>query len=803
MQRDAHRYNPPAIERHWASVWESTGLYHTDLSRAELPFYNLMMFPYPSAEGLHVGNLYAFTGADIFGRFMAMRGWNVFEPMGFDAFGIHSENYAIQRRVHPRTLTAANVERFRETQLKRSGCRFDWSHEINTTDPRYYRWSQWIFLQLYRAGLAERRAAPVNWCPTDQTVLADEQVIDGRCERCETLVEQRNLEQWFLRITAYAERLLCNLDHLDWSESVKSAQRAWIGRSTGLQFALPVEGHADISIEAFTTRPDTVFGVTYVVLAPEHPHVDLLATAARRTSVHAYQAQTRTRSELQRQQATRAKSGVFTGAYAINPANGDRLPIWIADYVLSSYGTGAIMAVPAHDERDWAFATELDLPIRSVIDAASLPHTGAGTLINSGDFSGLPTADAAERISQWFERRQIGRRTTQYRLRDWLISRQRYWGPPIPIIMCANCGTVPVPEDQLPVLLPDIDDWMPRGTGASPLAEVPSFVHVECPACGGPARRETDVSDNFLDSAWFFLRYPSSSVEERAFDPALTRTWLPVDMYIGGAEHAVLHLLYSRFITMALHDLGHLEFEEPFTRFRAHGLLVKDHGKMSKSRGNVVNPDAYFDRLGADTLRMYLMFLGPYDRGGDFSDAGIGGIRRFLGRVWELIGRHAGGVSDATPPAAASRTLHQTIRRVTHDLEELRYNTAIAALMSYVNTLQEQEVLHDEELSALLRMLAPFAPHLAEELWAQLGKPYSIHQQSFPQAADVVLEVKTVPVALQLNGRTRAVVQLAPDATEAVALEAARGLRLTREPLNPEHVRRVVYVPGRILNLVF
>ena len=803
MEHHSNRYDPVAIERHWQSVWENTRIYQTDLLQARRPFYNLMMFPYPSAEGLHVGNLYAFTGADIFGRFMAMRGHDVWEPMGFDAFGIHSENYAIQRRIHPRILTAQNVERFRETQLKRSGARFDWTHEVNTTDPRYYRWSQWIFLQLFKAGLAVRRAAPVNWCPKDQTVLADEQVIDGRCERCDSLVEQRNLEQWFLRITAYADRLLRNLDTLDWSDTVKTAQRAWIGRSSGLDFGLTVEGHPGTRIEVFTTRPDTVFGAAYVLLAPEHPLVDVLTTDTQRQSVQAYQAQTRARSELQRRRGTREKTGVFTGAYAINPANCERIPIWIADYVLSSYGTGAIMAVPGHDERDWAFATRFDLPVRSVIASDSLPYSGAGTLINSGEFSGLNSAEAAERISQWFEQRQIGRRTTQYRLRDWLVSRQRYWGPPIPIIYCQGCGTVPVPEEQLPVLLPDADDWMPRGTGASPLADVPDFVHVDCPTCGGPARRETDVSDNFLDSAWYFLRYPSSTVDDRAFDAELTRKWLPVNMYIGGAEHSVLHLLYSRFITMALHDLGYLEFEEPFTRFRAHGLLSKDGSKMSKSRGNVINPDAYFERLGADTLRMYLVFLGPYDRGGDFSDAGISGMRRFLGRVWDLVQRHAGRLTDATPATQMRQTLHQTIRQVRYDLEHLRYNTAIAALMTYVNTLQERDILHEEEVSALLRMLAPFAPHIAEELWSQLGKPYSIHQHSFPEPSQAVLEVKTVPVAVQLNGRTRGLIQLARDATEAEALATARSVNLAREPLDMARLRRVVYVPGRILNFVF
>jgi leucyl-tRNA synthetase len=802
------RYDPPAVERHWQQEWTRSGIYQADLRHAARPFYNLMMFPYPSAEGLHVGNLYAYTGADIYGRFMAMRGQDVFEPMGFDAFGIHSENYAIQLGINPRVLTAESVERFRETQLKRSGCRYDWSHEVNTTDPRYYRWTQWIFLQLFKAGLAVRRQAPVNWCPNCQTVLADEQVIDGRCERCGTLVVQRNLEQWFLRITAFADRLLANLDHLDWSENVKTAQRAWIGRSAGLQFALPVDGQPNTSIDVFTTRPDTVFGITYVVLAPEHPLVEQLTTSEHESAVQAYRAQSSSRSELERQQAAHTKTGVFTGACAINPANDERIPIWIADYVLGSYGTGAIMAVPGHDARDWEFAQAFRLPIRQVIVGprpGAEPESafvGEGVLVDSGQFSGESSGAASERISQWFEERGIGRRTIQYRLRDWLVSRQRYWGPPIPIIYCDQCGVVPVPESELPVLLPDVEDWMPSGSGSSPLADVPSFVNTRCPTCGGPARRDTDVSDNFLDSAWYFLRYPSSDVEDRPFDPELTAKWLPVDMYVGGAEHSVLHMMYSRFITMALHELGHLPFEEPFRRFRSNGQLSKDGAKMSKSRGNVVNPDAYFDRLGADTLRMYLLFLGPFERGGEFSDTGIGGIRRFLGRVWELVTRFAGRLVDGPPPLEARQTLHRTIHAVTQDLENLHYNTAIAALMTYLNTLHERDTLHDEEVAGLLLLLAPFAPHLAEELWARLGKPYSVHQQQLPVADPALLESELLPVAVQVNGRARGVVQLSPHASQAEALAAARQVDAARKVLDSDSVERVVYVPRRIINLV-
>jgi leucyl-tRNA synthetase len=543
-----------------------------------------------------------------------------------------------------------------------------------------------------------------------------------------------------------------------------------------------------------------------VVLAPEHPLVERLTTPEQRPGVTAYRAQTRTRSELERQQSARAKTGVFTGAYAINPVNDERVPIWIADYVLASYGTGAIMAVPAHDVRDWEFAKAFGLPIHKVVVGSEAePESaflGEGVLVDSGEFSGQTSRVASERISHWFEQRGIGRRTIQYRLRDWLVSRQRYWGPPIPIIYCQQCGMVPVPEDELPVLLPDVEDWMPRGSGSSPLADVPSFVNTHCPTCGGPARRETDVSDNFLDSAWYFLRYPSSSVDDRPFDPELTAKWLPVDMYIGGAEHSVLHLMYSRFITMALHDLGHLAFEEPFVRFRAHGLLAKNGTKMSKSRGNVVNPDMYFDRLGADTLRMYLVFLGPYDRGGEFSDTGIGGIRRFLGRVWDLVARHAGHLVDGPAPLDASRTLHRTIHAVTQDLENLQYNTAVAALMTYLNTLQERDSLYDEEVAGLLLLLAPFAPHLAEELWARLGKPYSIHQQEFPVASAPLLEFETLPVAVQVNGRTRGMVQLSAQASQAEALEAAHQVDAARKLLEGESIERVIFVPRRIINLV-
>jgi leucyl-tRNA synthetase len=803
-------YNPHEIEARWQAMWYRTGIYEPDIQHAPKPYYNLMMFPYPSAAGLHIGNLFAFVGADIHGRFMAMNGYDLFEPIGFDAFGIHSENYAIKQGINPRILTARNVERFRETQLKVSGNRYDWSHEVDTTDPRYYRWTQWMFVKLFKAGLAERKRAAVNWCPSCKTVLADEQVIGGLCERCDTPVEQRDLEQWFFKITNYAQRLLDNLDHIDWSEVVKTAQRNWIGRSEGLRFRLPVEGRTDVEIPVFTTRPDTIFGMTYVVLAPEHPLVDQLTVGDRRAAVEAYREQVRLISKQERLAGSRGKSGEFIGAYAINPINQERVPIWVADYVLMGYGTGAIMAVPAHDERDYAFAQAFGLPIRQVV----VPHhqerepeliqayTEPGLVVDSGPFSGSSSAQAAQNIIAWFKANSLGEGTVQYRLRDWLISRQRYWGPPIPIVYCDACGTLPVPEDQLPVLLPDVEDWKPTGTGSSPLAAIPSFVKTTCPECGGAARRETDVSDNFLDSAWYFLRYPSTEFDDRPFDAELTAKWLPVDMYIGGREHSVLHLMYTRFVTMALHDLGYLPFDEPFKQFRAHGTITKDGAKISKSRGNIVNPDEYIATWGADTIRMYLMFMGPYTQGGDFSDRGISGVRRFLNRVWNLVVKHADRLNIEAAPAAYRRRLHQTIQRVTEDIRELGYNTAIAALMEYVNNIQQRDELYVEEVEGLLLLLAPFTPHIAEELWERIGRPYSIHQQAWPVAAAALLVRETETIAIQINGRVRGTVELPTGAAQDEAVEAAHHVEAVQRYLNGSPIQRVVYVPGRIINLI-
>src|SRR6266699_734048 len=681
-------YDPAAVETKWQAHWAQARTNEPDLDRPARPFYNLMMFPYPSAEGLHVGNMFAFTGADIYGRFKRLQGHDVFEPIGFDAFGIHSENYALSVGINPAQLIPKNIETFRR-QLRRFGGMFDWRHELSTTDPRYYKWTQWIFLQLYAAGLAFRKKAAVNWCPKDMSVIANEQVINGYCERHpDTKVEQRFLEQWFFNITKYAEPLPETLDRLDWSDSTRTLQRNWIGRSEGAE--LIFETPAGAKIPVFTTRPDTVFGATYLVLAPEHPLVDQLTADEQRRQVNAYRREVQGKDLVSRRVGDRTKTGVFLGSYARNPATGEAIPVWIADYVLMEYGTGAIMAVPAHDKRDFEFATEFKLPIREVVRTGgeALPiETTDGVLMNSGSFDGLPCAEGANRIVAWLAERGFAAPRVQYRLHDWCISRQRYWGPPIPILYCEKCGVMPVPEQDLPVELPLIEDFRPDDTGVSPLARHEEWYFVKCPQCGRQARRETDVSDTFLDSAWYHLRYPSTEFHDRPFDPARTKKWLPVSSYIGGNEHAVLHLLYSRFICMVLSDLGHLHFDSPYPKFRAHGLIVKDGAKMSKSRGNVVVPDTYIQQWGADTFRMYLMFLGPFQEGGDFRDSGIVGQRRFLEKVWGLV-HDAAAANNDSPPAELERKLHRTIRKVTEDTEALHYNTAISAMMEFVNDLK-------------------------------------------------------------------------------------------------------------------
>ena len=809
---DTGGYDPAAVEAKWQARWRERGTNRTDLANGERPFYALMMFPYPSAEGLHVGNLFAFTGNDIYGRFHRQQGHTVFQPLGYDAFGIHSENYALKVGAHPMRLIPKNIANFRR-QLDRAGLMIDWSKSVDTTDPDYYKWTQWVFLQLVKRGLAYKKKGAVNWCPSDKTVLANEQVVSGACERCGAVVEQRFLEQWFFRISDYAERLLTNLDTIDWSDTTKTAQRNWIGKSEGAQVEFevpPGDGRRESGgkITVFTTRPDTIFGATYMVLAPEHPMVDALTTDAQLAPVRAYRERA-ARQDVVSRKTSKEKTGVFTGALAINPATGQPIPVWIADYVLMEYGTGAIMAVPGHDERDFEFAQRFGLPIARVVagpdDVASTPldaafaDDAAGRLVNSGEFDRLHVAEAKRRVTAWLSARGAATSLTNYRLHDWCISRQRYWGPPIPIIYCDACGAQPVPEADLPVLLPDIPDFKPDDSGVSPLARHAEWYHVACPTCGKQGRRETDVSDTFLDSAWYFLRYPNVGNNDGPFERTVIRKWLPVTSYIGGNEHAVLHLLYSRFITMVLHDMGYLDFEEPFTKFRAHGLIIRDGAKMSKTKGNVVNPDLYMDQWGADSFRTYLMFLGPYEEGGDFRDAGISGARRFLDRLW-LAAELA--TSEGTPDPTVSRKLHQTIAKVTHDIPRLSYNTAIAALMEYMNVLRKGERRpHRDEVKPVVQLVAAFAPHIAEELWERFGHERSVFDSGWPAFDAEQAREETMQLAVQVNGKLRGTLTVAREVSQEAALAAALA-----EPSVARHVtgppRKVVFVPGRLLNLV-
>ena len=790
-------YRPDVIEAKWQGRWAELGTNEPDLDRAERPFYNLMMFPYPSAEGLHVGNMFAFTGSDVYGRFKRLQGYQVFEPMGFDAFGIHSENFAIKVGTHPAKLIPANIENFRR-QLKRIGLMLDWRHELSTTDPAYYKWTQWLFLQLYRAGKAYKKYAAVNWCPECKTVLANEQVINGFCERHpETRVEQRTLEQWFFRISEYADRLLADLDDrtkMDWSDTTVTAQRNWLGRSEGAEIEFALE-HGQ-AIRVFTTRPDTIFGATFMVLAPEHPLVPDLTSVAQRDAVNAYRTAAASQDLVSRKVGERDKTGVFTGAFARNPATGRMIPVWIADYVLMEYGTGAIMAVPAHDERDLEFATRYGLSVVPVVDEND-------RLMDSGEFTGLPAAAAKGAVIRWLETSGAGKGVIQYRLHDWCISRQRYWGPPIPMIYCDEHGAVPVPEQDLPVILPPIDDFRPDDSGISPLARHGEWYYVPCPVCGRRARRETDVSDTFLDSAWYYLRYPSTEFDDRAFDAERTRRWCPVATYIGGNEHAVLHLLYSRFIAMVLHDMGLVNFDEPFTRFRAHGLIVKDGAKMSKSRGNVVVPDEYIARWGADTFRTYLMFLGPFQEGGDFRDEGISGPRRFLDKVWGIVSECVrGDMCGGEVRHDVTVKWHQTIKRATEAIESLRYNSAIAAYMELVNALRETNCCDRQLVQDLVVMLAPFAPHFAEECWERLGHRTSVFDELWPEWEPELVVEDDVEVAVQVNGKTRSRVSVPRDSSETAVVAAALADETTVRFVGEKTVRKQIYVPNRLLNLV-
>lgn len=800
------------IEEKWSEVWKEEGIYEPHFSDTKKKFYNLMMFPYPSAEGLHVGNMYAFTGTDIYGRMKRMQGYDVFEPIGLDGFGIHSENYALKIGTHPMKQAQISQKHFYE-QLGSIGNGFAWNERIETYDPRYYRWTQWFFVQMWKHGLAYRKKQEVNWCPSCMTVLADEQVEGGKCERCGTEVVRKELEQWFFRITRYAEKLLQNLDTIDWTGKIKTAQRNWIGKSEGAKIEFPISDSRS-SIEVFTTRPDTLFGVTYLVLAPEFNFSEeIREKIGNKEEVDAYIQKAKKKTSEERV-ADKEKTGVeLKGIRAMHPASREEIPVFVADYILSGYGTGAVMAVPAHDARDFSFAEKYGLEIKEVIlsDSGKLPYVGEGTLKNSGEFNGLSTAEAIQKIGEKF-----GKMETQYRLRDWLISRQRYWGPPIPMVFCETCakegkgeradmpGWYSVPEKDLPVELPYVEDFRPRGKGDSPLASVPEFYKTTCPGCGGPAKRETDVSDTFLDSAWYYIGYLQkiSDFQHPISGPEMQRllkNWLPVDMYIGGAEHSVLHLLYVRFAAMVLHDFGFIDFEEPFPKFRAHGLLIKDGAKISKSKGNIINPDKYIAEFGADAFRMYLMFLAPFEQGGDFRDEGILGIERFLKRVGKFS--ESKKYND-TPPKELKRLLNRTIKKVTDDIEGLRYNTAISSLMILLNAF-EDEGADRESFEVFLKLLAPFAPFITEEIWRdQYGHSASVHKETFPEADEAYLKDDVVTIAVQIEGKMKGTIQVPAGSDENMVLEAARNDEKIKKQLDGKNIQKTIFVRDKIINFL-
>ncbi|MFC1543365.1 leucine--tRNA ligase [Candidatus Neomarinimicrobiota bacterium] len=801
------KYTFKDVEAKWQARWEESGAHKPKMDHPRRKLYSLTMYSYPSGDKLHVGHWYNYGPADTWTRFKKMQGYDTFHPQGFDAFGLPAENYAIKHGVHPARSTADNIATMLR-QLREIGAMYDWSNYVDTSHPDYYRWTQWLFLKLFDTGLAVQEEAPVNWCPSCRTVLANEQVKEGgHCERCGTTVIQKELKQWFFKITEYAEELLAGLDRIDWPERTKIMQRNWIGRSEGADIIFEVAGAPDKEIVVFTTRPDTVFGATYMVLAPEHPLVDEITTDKYRKEVEAYQARTRAMTELDRIALGQEKSGVFTGAYAVNPFTQEDIPIWIADYVLLSYGTGAIMAVPGSDERDFEFARKYELKIVEVVSPDGEPHgidqcyAGEGYALNSREYNGLSTRQAFEGIVRCLEEMGHGRGTVLYRLRDWLVSRQRYWGAPIPIIHCDDCGTVPVPYENLPVLLPEeIDLAAVRGRDISPLATVESYVNTNCPKCAGAAKRDTDTMDTFVDSSWYFLRYVDASYKDGPFNPERVQTWLPVDMYIGGAEHATMHLLYARFITRALRDAGLLDFDEPFLSLRHQGIITNQGAKMSKRMGNVVSPDDFIGKYGSDVFRAYLMFMGPYNEGGDWNDSGITGLARFQERVWRMAQLPLN--EDGEPDADLLRLLHITIREVTRDLEALRFNTAISRLMEFANANSGQETIDKVNRDTFIQLVAPFMPHLAEELWELAGHQGSVFAATWPEHEPELCQAETVTLGITVNGKRRGEITVDVEAGESAVLEEARKVEGVQRHLAGKEVVREIVVPGRVVNFV-
>ncbi|WP_240374551.1 leucine--tRNA ligase [Bacillus piscicola] len=797
------------IEKKWQKYWEENKTFktndHTDDSRN---FYALDMFPYPSGAGLHVGHPEGYTATDILSRMKRMQGWNVLHPMGWDAFGLPAEQFALDTGKHPREFTQANIETFKN-QIKSLGFSYDWNREIDTTDPDYYKWTQWIFIQLYNKGLAYMDEVAVNWCPALGTVLANEEVIDGLSERGDHPVERRPMKQWMLKITEYAERLLDDLEELDWPESVKDMQRNWIGRSEGADVFFEIDGTSE-TFTVFTTRPDTLFGATYCVFAPEHELVGKIVTEEQKEAVEAYQKKVATKSDLERTELQKEKTGVFTGAYAINPANGEKLPIWIADYVLVSYGSGAIMAVPAHDERDYEFAAKFDLPINEVVEGGNVAEEAYiedGPHVNSSFLNGLHTDEAIVKMIEWLEQEGKGERQITYRLRDWLFSRQRYWGEPIPVIHWEDGTMSTVPEEELPLVLPDMDEIKPSGTGESPLANAVDWLEVTDPKTGMKGRRETNTMPQWAGSCWYYLRFIDPHNEKMLADPEKLKRWLPVDIYIGGAEHAVLHLLYARFWHKVLYDLGIVPTKEPFQRLYNQGMILGENNeKMSKSKGNVVNPDDIVHSHGADTLRLYEMFMGPLDASVAWSETGLDGARRFLDRVWRLYTGEDGKLDAKIRKAEGSGTLrtvyHQTVKKVTDDYTNLRFNTAISQLMVFVNEAYKQEVLPMEYMEGFIKLLSPIAPHLGEEIWQMLGHDNTIAYEPWPTYEESMLVEADIEIVLQVNGKVRAKVVVPKDADKEQLETIAQDHPKIQEGTAGKTIRKIIAIPGKLVNIV-
>lgn len=799
-------YNPQKIEPKWQKHWEEKGFHRAEDFSKKSKKYILVEFPYPSGEGLHVGHVRSYSALDALSRKKRMEGENVLFPIGWDAFGLPTENYAIKNNIHPSKATEKNVANFKR-QLKSLGLSFDWSREVNTTDPEYYKWTQWIFLKLFEKGLAYKTEIPVNWCPSCKIGLANEEVVDGACERCHTAVGEKVLKQWMIRITKYADRLIGDLKDVDFPERVKAQQINWIGRSEGTEIDFKIENSEDI-IKVFTTRVDTIFGVTALVVAPENRLSKRLITRENKEKAEKYIEDSKKKSSFERERAEKEKTGIFTGSYCLNPANGEKIPIWIGDYVVAEYGGGAVMMVPAHDQRDFEFAKKYNLPVKMVIcpnypkpicPVLDEAYVGEGYLVSSGEFNGLPSEKAIEKITEWLEKRGLGKRAVHYKLRDWVFSRQHYWGEPIPIIHCQKCGQVPVPEKDLPIKLPFVEKYQPTGTGESPLSAITDWVNAKCPKCKGQAKRETDTMPNWAGSNWYYLRYLDPKNNKALADSKKIKYWMPVDWYNGGMEHTTLHLLYSRFIYKFLFDIGAVPQKEPYQKRTSHGMvLAQDGRKMSKSFGNVINPDDIVKQYGADTLRLYEMFMGPFEQAIAWDINGLKGVYRFLDKIWKLKEK----ISESKPNLELEKLTHQTIKKVTGDLETLNYNTAISALMILTNAMSQESQLPSASYQSLLKLTSPLAPHITEELWRLLGNKDSIHNQRWPEYDEKLLQEDRVFLMVQINGKVRDRVE----AKSGILEEEARQLTISRDNVKKwiagKEIKKIIFVPDKLINIV-